>query len=445
MSGLVFVMLASALIGLLALLLTRNDLLSPGAVLPITMGFCTLAAIYNYNIYGTTVSVEAALLLTGGTFAFVVGAYVGTVKFGNRDTWLLGGSRIIVVPNWLLLASSAFSIMTLVFYYRDVTSTFNAMGATGDWNSMMGSYRIRASFQELQEGEGISSITNLLYKVQTGLAFVFAYIGINNAGAGQSPVRQIPILVPTAIHAATVMLSGGRMGVIRLFFGCATIAWVIYSARKEWSIRIRFTAIIKTILVFILASIAFWSAGYLVGRSISEEPLDYITHYIGFSMPLFSDYLKSPSSDSPLFGCETFVGLYNFLGRNFGITEFMHTYHLEWRMYQGVSLGNVYTAFRYWLHDFGVHGMILVSIFYGVFYSACYEGAKHCKQTRLFNYSLLLYSYIAYGVFMIPLMDCLCATELVPTTILVLAVMAGLAYTIESMQPQQNYQSGTRS
>lgn len=177
--------------------------------------------------------------------------------------------------------------------------------------------------------------------------------------------------------------------------------------------------------MFLLACVLFWLTGVAVGRQIESSPFDYVATYIGYSLILFGSFLDGGSFPANgLFGSETFIGIYSFIGSHFGVSDFIYTYHLEWQYVGGMSMGNVYTAYRYWLHDFGVVGMLLISCVYGAFYSIFYGKAKGYRKPRSsINYPLLMFSYFAYGVVLIPICDCLCATELVVTTPFVLVVM----------------------
>ena len=227
------------------------------------------------------------------------------------------------------------------------------------------------------------------------------------------------------------------MGLIRFVLGCVLIAWVIFNARTCWTFRLKISTIFKALMLLILASVVFWAAGSAVGRQISEGPLDYITSYIGYSMVLFSDFLVDPgTSASNLFGEETLVGIYNFLGSRFNISDFVYTYHMEWRYVGDLALGNVYTAYRYWLHDFGRFGMFAMAVVYGLFYGMFYSKVRYYRNRhcRAINYPLLMFSYFAYGTFLIPIKDCLFATELVVTTPFVLLTMYVLGRFIENEQ-----------
>lgn len=416
--------------------LTGSDWCSPCVAVPAMFTLCSLAALYNYAMHGTEISLEAALLLLGVTTVFSTVAYfVSRVVIGTRVPKWSPSSAPIEVAGWIIFAAIMFGLITLFFYYRDVTSSMTSMGLSGDWNENMNRLRLATSFKELDEGEGTSGLTNLLFKVNTAISFVFGYIGLHNLVAGKKLSSQLPIFASPLLFVVCVLLTGGRMNIIRITLGLLVVLWVIYKAKTSWKHRVKFSTVFKILILFVVACVLFWAAGSVVGRKISSEPLDYVTGYIGYSMVLFSKFLEDPVSTSNLFGSETLVGIYNFIGSHFGVKEFVYTYHLEWRYVGDLSLGNVYTAYRYWLHDFGYIGLFFVAILYAMFYSIFYSKACCYRKRRAFNYPLLVLSYVVYGQFLLCIKDCLLATELVITTPFILILMYMIGRYIESKQP----------
>lgn len=433
-----FLILGFGFLAFISLMITRFDYFSPEAIVPLMFLLCSCAAIYNYALHGTTVSFAAACLLLFMTLILCASACFSRLVVSNTShfkDWQPDG-RTITVPSWLVALVIVFCLFAAVIYYRELVRSMASLGLSGDWNQRMNSYRFATSLKEMGDGEGVSGFANLLYKTMTALAFLFAYLGINNLLYDKRP-RYIVLFVPAAIFSVCVLFTGGRMGLIRLLLGCAAIGWVLFNARSRWTYHLKMSTILKALLLIILASVLFWAAGSAVGRQIKTGPLDYITGYIGYSIVLFSEFLQDPgTSASTLWGSETFVGIYNFIGSHFGISNFVYTYHMQWRYIGDLSLGNVYTAYRYWLHDFGAVGMFFMAAFYGMFYGAFYAKARSYRNPkhRLINYPLLMWSYFAYGVFMIPIKDCLLATELVVTTPFVLLTMYVLGRYIENKQ-----------
>lgn len=441
MYELLFLLFSFGILTILALVMTGSDYFNPAVVVPLVFLLCSFAALYNFCFHETEVSLDAACVLLLTTAILSISSFCAYRLVVGKDAPSRNWTptvRVLEIPSWLLLVAIAFCIVATVIYYRDLMRSMSALGFSGDWNQMMQSYRFATSFREIEEGEGVSGIANMLYKVMTAFAFFFAYAGINNLILDRGHrMRHLALFLPAMTLCVCIVFTGGRMGLIRLALGCALIAWVIFNSMTKWSHRLKISAVLKAAALIIIASVAFWAIGSAVGRQITTGPLDYITSYIGYSMVLFSDFLSDlGSSVNNLFGLETLVGIYNFIGTHFGIDEFVYTYHMEWRYFGNLSLGNVYTAYRYWLHDFGFAGMFAMALFYGLFYGVCYAKVRcyRNKFRRTINYPLLMVSYLYYGVFLIPIKDCLLATELVVTTPFVLVAMYLLGRLVDARQ-----------
>lgn len=96
------------------------------------------------------------------------------------------------------------------------------------------------------------------------------------------------------------------------------------------------------------------------------------------------------------------------MGKTFGISEWNYISHLEFRVSNGVHIGNVYGAFRYYLYDFGWLGLILLSVFAGIFYSYMYKRLKWSKNIKRedgFSWKVLAYMYFGPSLFMISIAD----------------------------------------
>lgn len=442
MTGLVVLALFFAAMFFVFAHANQMDYLAPAVALPASFLICCLASVYNSAKYGVGLSVEPLLLIIVATLVFCLAASACTIILGRklggvssgehtRDTQEPFVPRAITVPNGLLVVSVVFCALVVALYYRDLTSTFGSLGLTGDWNENMNSYRFASSFKELEEGEGISGFVNFLYKAETAVAFFFMYVGVQNFMSGAPRVKSISCFFPLVMHCLCVIMTGGRMGIVRMVLGASVLAWVLWNAKTAWMRRIRISMLLKALLLLVVMGIAFWLAGTAVGRQIDSGPFDYIASYIGYAIILFGKFVEEGAANtSQFFGSETFVGMYNFIGNHFGVDEFVYTYHLEWRYLGSVSMGNVYTAYRYWLHDFGIGGMMLVACLYGVFFSVFYEKAKRYVPrigaagiSSPFNLPLMMYSYFAYGMFLIPICDCVLATEFVVTTPFIVTAM----------------------
>ena len=164
---------------------------------------------------------------------------------------------------------------------------------------------------------------------------------------------------------------------------------------------------IKTIGILAIAAcgglVLFYLSASLVGRINTKGLLEYITFYCGCSIECLNQFFKHPPAASEIFGKETFYNL-NLKLYNLGLLNLDKFYpiHLEFRYYGDVMVGNIYTAYRRWIYDFGYIGaMILQGVMAGTM-SVFYNKLKY-RTFKNTGFWLVLYSYIVYTIVFHPI------------------------------------------
>jgi oligosaccharide repeat unit polymerase len=217
------------------------------------------------------------------------------------------------------------------------------------------------------------------------------------------------------------MISGGRMGLIRLFIATIFIIYILKIAgdQSNYNNKVVKKKFIRNLLALTVSFLfLFYSVRVLVGRSSYKDTpfFDYISMYIGAPIQLFDQYITSPNNyvdisnqiqilDKNSFGKETFVGIHSMISKLNGkkINK-----GLEFRESPtGIRLGNVYTSFRRYYNDFGLAGIIICPFIIGSFYSFIYRKIKHYRNSinEKANLYIIFYSYVLYGIVVLAMED----------------------------------------
>ena len=131
---------------------------------------------------------------------------------------------------------------------------------------------------------------------------------------------------------------------------------------------------------------------------------EYITFYVGGSIECLNQYVKEPV-ETKIAGEETFHNLLTNLN-DMHITnlDLNSSIHLEFRYYGKTMIGNIYTAYRRWIHDFGYIGALILNgfmaVFFNVFYNKIKYGNYKKEKTILM---IIIYSYMSYSIYYHPL------------------------------------------
>jgi len=188
----------------------------------------------------------------------------------------------------------------------------------------------------------------------------------------------------TCIETLVGFSLGTIMGVI--------IAIILWSQKKNWKSRIAFKNIGIIVAVGVVGMVLFYLSASLIGRSNDKNLFKYVTTYAGGSIECLNHYVIFPieGEKSDIVGNETFYTLLQSLDKykitHTNIAE-KQTAHLSFRYYYDSMIGNVYTAYRRWHHDFGWIGIIVLNGIMAAVFAVGYYIHKY-KPNMKFNEEL---------------------------------------------------------
>lgn len=403
--------------------LTRSDWGSPAVIVSAAFLLCSLAGLYNVSKYGIELSMHATMLIAGLVACFVLLSLFVSVCYRGSLKRVSGSGHeielvLINLPRFVIRLCIGLAVLTLISHVADTLSSFSIIGGSGDWNESMNSYRTSLAYGEAAEGAGSSSISNALFKLLSPVSFIFMYIGINNSLASKKlSLHLLVMLFPAICYLLCEIATGVRLGAIRMICAALVLAWVLWSKQHGWTKKILVGAIVRAILLIAVACVLFWLLAWVVGRQVELGLLDYICSYIGFSFISFDLFLQHPLATRDLFGAETFVAIYGFLGRLLGDDGLIYSGNNEFRSWHGIGLGNVYTSFRTWYSDFGLAGTVVLCLICSLVMTLVYERCRSKDDKNGISFSLVVYSYFAAGLFAMPLVSLLTQTALQVTTV----------------------------
>ena len=188
------------------------------------------------------------------------------------------------------------------------------------------------------------------------------------------------------------LLTSGRIYFIYYAIFVYTLFFLLIKKNVRFSLRkiIKFIIYISIFLFFFF--ILFAVLANMVGRNTSHSIFVQLSVYIGGPLISFNKFVNSFNFSKPDYmGEETLIGIYQVL-RKIGIIDVPLTRHLPFVQF-GDNWGNVYTAMRRYIHDYGIiASMIIVScigfiyeFFYGLISKKTYL-SLHC-----FLYAMWIY------------------------------------------------------
>ena len=253
------------------------------------------------------------------------------------------------VPNVIYILLLGVQIVAVVLYYLEI---LRIAGGGVNISAIMAVFRRETGFGT---DESVSFIANQFLNLSFAICLVCLYIFLKNMLI-QGIKGNIKLLVPVILYILNSLMTGGRFRSLVVIVAGITMFVILYRKRFKrefsWKVWLWFIGII------LLALIGFYFVRAFIGRvsTAAKEGsfIEYICSYMGGALPLFDMYLQDPIEKSAIFGEKTFFAMINQFIEWGLINSETYLGSLEFRSYNGYSLGNDYKGFRRNLQDFGL-------------------------------------------------------------------------------------------
>lgn len=390
-------------------ILLDRDLFAPAVIICMVYIVSILSACVNVNVWKIDLHFNTFLIIVFGTIIFIIANvlvnYCISIKLKktkNRNYECKKQINLMYINIRLFktILVCMFQLFTAITYYNAVKNITGRYGNYQSFSDLMMAYRSIASYStELSVSTGI----NQMVKVSYACAAVYLYIFINNmvvVDKNKNSKQNYINLVPIIIYGVQIILTGGRFNLLILICGAIIIYNMLWHKKYGWHKNFKIKTLVKCIIGLILVFSGFYFLKSAVGRNSEKDFITYITAYSGGSIQLFDMYMQDPIEKSNIWGKETFYALNMFLQKIGLIKSEAYIQHLEFRSSNGIMIGNVYTAYRRYIQDFGIVGMFILQFLFSLFYSLFYNYIKNKKVRNKLDYSLLVYAFISFPLFM---------------------------------------------
>lgn len=314
-------------------------------------------------------------------------------KKNNQNSQVL---KATYVPLTVYILAICVQIIAIGLYYQEIIRITGG----GVISDVMSIFRSKTAYGT---EESVSFLATQFLNVSFAIGIVFLYVFLKNT-LFEGIKGNIKYFIPTALYVITSLMTGGRFGTLIIFFAGITMCAILY--RKKFSRGFSRKIWVWVFVAVFIVLLGFYWVRELIGRLsvFSEESsfIEYIASYVGGSLPLFDLYLQNPIESSTIFGKETFYALNNTLIELGFLDAEPYITHLEFRIWNGYSLGNVYTGFRRNIQDFGIFGMTILQFLFSAIMSASYNKIKRSGS----EYGIILYCSLAYVLYLHGVNDC---------------------------------------
>lgn len=388
-----------------------KDLFAPPSVVCMSFLFSTLCAFYNEDTWALDFSGKTTLVMVIGIGSFVLGGILAVFLANSGKFQQFGFShqvtpvQYINIERWKVVAVIVFQVLLILMLYRELMQKVGFVGIS--WAEVMQVYR-----HESMQMVGQDYATKLSFLLRQGISineavvFLFCYVvGNNLASKHKSPLMY---WFPVVLGCIVTFMRGFRADMLRYWVAIIVVWYTLYKRSVGWEYSKEiYTMVRKMLLSVLVIAIVFASVRVIVGRKgLGNEwdTLYYVTFYGGCSVAAFDLFLKEPNNENPddIWGKETFYYLNQSIGAWLRMPEYR--YSIADKGFQksnnGTYVGNVYTALRHPIADFGYGGLPVVMFSMGTFFTFFYCKVRKKNGLNKIDLSLLAYSYCAYTFFL---------------------------------------------
>lgn len=203
------------------------------------------------------------------------------------------------------------------------------------------------------------------------------------------------------------LMGGARSETFRVITALILMWYIFYREKKSCYLSVKYVLVRIAVLMSIV-SFFFITYMYVVGRSKTDMDMEavLIAMFIYAGAPIFNldIYLQNPWTQTHgIFGELTFIRLINWLGIKLGDSSLVYALDLPFLSYRTYGLGNVYTTFYAFFYDFGIIGIVVLTIIMAVVCVWLYNkmnvvdvGAKKISMV------VICYAYLLNDIIMLP-------------------------------------------
>ncbi len=274
-----------------------------------------------------------------------------------------------------------------------------------------------------------------VFTILSWLSAAFAYctllVFIKNAVYRSLRRKDVFLLLPFIFRSAEYLLESSRAGVINLL--CAAfVSWFISLKCKEgWNKPVNRKVVLTGICFGVFFVLFFLGAAVLTGRGDALTALGMKNYTVAYSSGGIRnlDLFLKETAGTPLrmTGEETFAALRNDLFFRFGIGQ-STVRHLPFQSVGDVFVGNVYTAFRRFYHDFGFAGILILPLIQGFLLSFLYYHISRGTDGSRIGLAEVLYMCLADTVIFIAVDDIFYSSWISVTGITNLIILAAVYF-----------------
>ena len=397
----------------------KKDIAQPSIIFIASYVISVGCCIFNIERWNVNFRLNTFIIFLLGTIEFVGICIIIHYIFENRKNNYknnqenenndkpINNKKIRKIPIYICVLSIIYCIAALIIRFTMILNVAKMFGEFSNFSEALTIFKANTSYTKNYE---IPHFYNLISKPIIILAYVFLYYFIKRVTYSDENKLKVVLknfyyLIPSLTYMVFEFISSNRLSIISLIIAAIIIGLMMYQEKNNKVIEKN--KILTLLVMGIIGFFIFYASASFIGRKNTNNFFRYITLYCGGSIECFNRYLQDDRMEESnnILGEETFYYLID------NVNHYLHTdikipkvIHLEFRYNDDIMIGNVYTAYRRWYSDFGILGIVLLNGLMAGIYQSFYEIIrKKINDKKNIDLLLIIYSYIAFPIFLHPI------------------------------------------
>lgn len=380
----------------LAYIISEYDIIHPLTILTSVIAFTSFMSLIAPEKWHIGISAFACGVMMVGMVSFGIGSIwtdkhllKPDLKVENISPKKISGAVLVLM-----------AIGCLAFAYYEAEVFYEASLMLGNENGRAGMIR---TIRMASEAQIYAMPRSLVYGnyVAEAIFYCCAYVLFTRclSKEGRLDWHDLIYALPMLANVPLLILSAARLVLFQRFIFLVILGGILYQRRHAFSTACKKRILFCSVLAggsFLLLFLLF---GFFTKKvTLDSNPFLILAHYGGLSLPALSVYLESTFLDSPYAGVTTLWEIYRKLSF-FGIEipdwrEVMYVF-LPFVKFNGIDT-NVYTGLRRYIQDYGIVGMSLFMMMWGMVYTFFYERVRLYAKQGIY---IILYASVSWPLF----------------------------------------------
>lgn len=378
---------------LISLYIFKKDILSPAVAFNGIFAIAAADLLMMEDFWNVQLHMNTFVIVATGTIIFTV------------TSWLVNNSRSVSIRfsnlkirqriNYNDIPTIYLNIIIIIYVFLIVASmvyVVRSNGLAAGLGSLLTNY---TESVDIEEGLQLPAFLSVLSLLCSRAGYVWCFLFSDCLLKKRKPIARYFILI---FLSCLLGIATGKRGELIALIACLIVC-IFVALKKYESKKMNLKVYLFIGILFLIVVLSFQAIATVMGRDSNLfNPIEYFSIYLGAPILNLDTSVSRGGFNHPTFLSETFHSLYNAIGENFNISNFIYkTDRIFWASANGKRVGNVATVFYDFYHDGGILGVVVLTAMMATISQSLYKKVRKQRyNNRMFT--VIIYSYVYWLV-----------------------------------------------